>query len=79
MTARGQGNQPPLTVQIQRVNGDGSTVNFSDASYIGGIILDYPPAGQRITYRFYFKHQFAGSGGVSNIIYQQLFALELKR
>lgn len=76
----GQGGQPPFTVQIQRVNPDGSTVNFSDASYIGGIILDpSPPAGPSVTYRFYFKHAYPSGTGVTNVIYQQLFALELRR
>lgn len=76
----GQGGQPPFTVQIQRVNPDGSTVNFSDASYIGGIILDAsPPAGPFVRYRFYFKHQYASGQGTTNVIYQQLFALELRR
>jgi hypothetical protein len=76
----GQGGQPPFTVQIQRVSPDGSTVNFSDASYIGGIILDpSPPVGPWVTYRFYFKHAYPSGQGTTNVIYQQLFALELRR
>jgi hypothetical protein len=76
----GQGGQPPFTVQIQRVSPNGDTYNFSDASYIGGIILDTsPPAGAYVTYRFYFKHQYASGQGTTNVIYQQLFALEMRR
>lgn len=67
-------------VQIQRVLPDGSTYDFSDASYIGGIILDYPPAGASVTYRFKFLQQgSAASGGSMNVLYQQLFAVALKR